>query len=86
MAVEEADVRRELAREREQLAASVEELRRLADVNAAMRARLPLVLAGAFTAAFVLSGGIGATMRLIFRHGREGHVVWRSGRYALVRR
>jgi hypothetical protein len=85
MAASESEVRLQLAREREQLAASVDELRRLADLNAAVRARLPLVLAGTFAAAFVLSGGIGATMRLIFRHGREGHVVWRSGRYTLVR-
>jgi hypothetical protein len=78
-------VRLELVREREQLVDAVDELRRRADVNAMVRSKLPLVLAGSLAAGFVLTGGIGATMRLIFRHGREGRTVWRAGRYTLVR-
>jgi hypothetical protein len=58
----------------------------MADLNGKLRSKLPVVLAGAFLAAFVLSGGIGATARLLFRHGREGRTVVRTGRYALVRR
>lgn len=84
--VEAEAVRRELARERERLAEAVEELRRLADLNATLRARLPLVLAGSLVTGFVLSGGIGATVRLLFRHGREGRTLARTRRYALVRR
>jgi hypothetical protein len=61
------DVRRELDREREQLASAVDSLRR----EASLRSRLPLAAAGALGAGFVLAGGIGATMRLLFRRGRE---------------
>jgi hypothetical protein len=41
------------------------------DVTAKLRARLPLAAAGALVAGFVVAGGIGATMRLLFRRGRE---------------
>ena len=79
-------VRLELVREREQLVEAVDELRRRANVNAMLRSKLPLVLAGSLAAGFLLTGGIGATMRLIFRHGREGRTLRRAGRYTLVRR
>ncbi|HEX4519029.1 MAG TPA: hypothetical protein VH063_05555 [Gaiellaceae bacterium] len=78
-------VRRELARERERLVDAVGELRRLADLNAVLRARLVLVVGGALVSGFVLGGGIGATARLLFRHGREGRTVARAGRFTLVR-
>ncbi len=79
-------VRRQVAAEREQLAEAVEELRASTDLKAQLQARLPLVLAGAFGAGFVLSGGIGATMRLLFRRRREGRVVARIGRFVVSQR
>ena len=68
-------VRREIEREREQLAQAVEELRdgigEVTDVAGKLRGRLPAVAAGALGAGFFLAGGIGATMRLLARKGRE---------------
>jgi hypothetical protein len=60
-------VRREIHVEREQLAEAVDSLRS----EARLRSRLPMAAAGALGAGFVLAGGIGATMRLVFRRGRE---------------
>jgi hypothetical protein len=80
------ELRRELAIERERLAESMERLRGSLDVGATVRPKLPLVLAGAFAVGFVVSGGIGATMRLIARRGREGHAKARIGRLVLVER
>jgi hypothetical protein len=85
-----ADVRREIEAEREQLAAAVETLRdeigEAADVTGKLRARLPVVAAGALSAGFVLAGGIGATMRYFARRGREGHEKARVGRFSLFDR
>jgi len=68
-------VRREIEAEREQLAHAVEELREglgeVTDLNAKLRGKLPAVAAGALGAGFFLAGGIGATMRLLARKGRE---------------
>ena len=68
-------VRREVESEREQLARAVEELREglgeATDVAGKLRAKLPAVAAGALGAGFFLAGGIGATMRLLARRGRE---------------
>ena len=68
-------VRREIETEREQLAHAVEELReglgQATDVAGKLRANLPVVAAGALGAGFFLAGGIGATMRLLARKGRE---------------
>ena len=68
-------VRQDIAAERMQLAAAIEDLRaeigEATDVNAKLRARLPLAAAGAAGAGFLLSGGIGATMRLLARKSRE---------------
>ena len=68
-------VRREIESEREQLATAVEHLREglgeATDVAGKLRGRLPAAAAGAFGAGFVLAGGIGATMRLLARRGRE---------------
>ncbi|MBW3592537.1 MAG: DUF3618 domain-containing protein [Actinobacteria bacterium] len=70
-----ADVRREIESEREQLADAVDDLRKgigdVTDVSGKLAANLPAVAAGALGAGFFLAGGIGATMRLIFRRGRE---------------
>ena len=68
-------VRRDIDDERRELASAVDalrtEVRRATDVAAKLRARLPVVAAGALGAGFVLAGGIGATMRLLARRGRE---------------
>lgn len=84
------DVRRDIATEREQLADAVEDLRAgigdVTDVAGKLRPRLPIVAAGALGAGFVLAGGIGATMRLLFRRGREGKEKARFGRFAFVDR
>ena len=68
-------VRREIEAERRQLATAVEQLRdglgEATDVAAKLRSRLPAVAAGALGAGFFLAGGIGATMRLVARKGRE---------------
>ena len=80
------EVKRQLHAEREQLARAVDALRNAADVRTALRANLPVIAVGAFVAMFVLSGGIGATMRFLARRGREGHETARIGRWAIVER
>jgi hypothetical protein len=83
-------VRRDIETEREQLASAVEDLRGgLADVTnigAKLRSKLPLVAAGALGAGFFLGGGIGATMRLLARRGREGTTKARVGPFSLIDR
>ena len=68
-------VRREIEVERARLATSVEQLREglgeATDVAGKLRAHLPVATAGALGAGFFLAGGIGATMRLLARRGRE---------------
>ena len=68
-------VRHELESERERLASAVDSLRsevkQATDVGAKLRANLPTVAAGALGAGFFFAGGIGATMRLLARRGRE---------------
>jgi hypothetical protein len=81
-----AMLRAELQAEREALAASVDALRGSADPVAPLRGRLPLVLAVAFGAGFLLSGGAGATARLVFRRRREGRMKARLGPLELVKR
>jgi len=80
------DVRREIEAEREQLADAVDDLRGAADLGAALRPKLPLLAAGAAGAGFFLAGGIGATMRLLARRGREGRTKAKAGRFSLVDR
>lgn len=65
------DLKRELAAEREQLAASVDHLRGELGLAAKAKAKLPLLAGGAAAAGFVLSGGIGAAMRFLARRSRE---------------
>jgi hypothetical protein len=85
-----ADVRREIATERDQLADAVEDLRtglgEATDVGGKLRAHLPVVAAGALGAGFVVAGGIGATVRLLFRRGREGEEKARFGPFAFIDR
>lgn len=68
-------VRYEIAREREQLAHAVEDLRTqlggALDVQRQVGSRLTVLAPAAFAAGFVVSGGIGATMRYFARRGRE---------------
>jgi len=84
------DVRRAIASEREQLADAVEDLRaglgEATDVAGKLRARLPVVAAGALGTGFILAGGVGATMRLLFRRGREGREKARFGPFAFIDR
>jgi hypothetical protein len=83
-------VRRDIESEREQLAEAVEELRgglaEVADIGGKLRSKLPLVAAGALGAGFFLGGGIGATMRLLARRGREGTTKAKLGPFSLVDR
>jgi Protein of unknown function (DUF3618) len=60
-------VRREIEFERERLAHAVDSLRGAAKVTV----NVPALAAIAFGAGFFLAGGIGATVRLVFRRGRE---------------
>jgi hypothetical protein len=82
----EEQVRAQIAAERGQLVAAVDEMRAVADPRAVVKAKLPMLAAVAFAAGFVLGGGIGATMRLVFRRRREGREQARVGRFALIRR
>jgi hypothetical protein len=83
-------VRRDIAAERDQLAGAVEELRtglsEATDVSGKLRAHLPIVAAGALGAGFFIAGGVGATMRLFFRRGREGNEKARVGPFAFIDR
>ncbi len=83
-------VRRDIESEREQLAHAVDQLRAgfgdVTDVASKLRERLPLAVAGALGAGFFVAGGIGATMRLLARRGREGTTRARMGRFSLVDR
>lgn len=83
-------VRHEIEAEREQLAAAVDDLREgigeATDVSAKLKGKLPVVAAGALGVGFVVAGGIGATMRMLARRGREGKEKVRLGRFKLVDR
>jgi hypothetical protein len=81
-----AEVRRQIEAEREKLADAVDELREAADVTAIMRSKLPVLAAAAAGAGFFLAGGVGATMRLLARRGREGKTKAKAGRFSLVQR
>jgi hypothetical protein len=79
-------VRRDIEAERERLADAVDDLRSEMDVNARLRGKLPLAAAAALGAGFVISGGIGATMRLVMRRNREGRTKARFGPFSFVDR
>jgi hypothetical protein len=80
-------VQRQIESEREQLADAVRvlrtELHEATDV-ASKLPPLPVVAAGALAAGFVLAGGVGASVRLVFRRGREGRTRAAVGRYRVV--
>jgi hypothetical protein len=85
-----ADLQREIATEREQLADAAETLREsigeATDIRGKLRANLPAAAVGALGIGFLLAGGVGATARLIFRRGREGETKAKVGRFRLVDR
>src|SRR4051794_14371478 len=84
------ELRLEIRDERDRLADAVvtlrDEIGEAADIAGKLRAKLPLVAVGALGAGFVVAGGIGATARLMFRRGREGHEKARVGRFSVVDR
>ncbi|HET7572949.1 MAG TPA: hypothetical protein VFJ77_09830 [Gaiellaceae bacterium] len=84
----ETEVRAAIREKRQQLAGSLEELRselsEATDLDAKLSGVLPVAVAGALGAGFVLGDGIGATVRLLLRRSREGTVKARAGRFALV--
>lgn len=85
-----ADVRRDIEHEREQLAGAADSLREsfeeATNVRAKLQANLPAATIGALGVGFLLAGGVGATVRLIFRRGREGETKAQAGRFRLVGR
>jgi hypothetical protein len=68
-------VRHDIETERERLSTAVDDLRaglgEATNIGAKLKGKLPIATAGALGAGFVLAGGIGATVRLLFRRGRE---------------
>ena len=83
-------IRQEIETERNELATAVDSLREgigeATDIGGKLRSNLPVAAAGALAAGFVLSGGVGATMRLVFRRSREGETRARFGPFSLVDR
>jgi hypothetical protein len=79
-------VRRDIEAERERLAIAADDLRAGMDVNAKLKDKLPVAAAAALGLGFVVSGGIGATMRLLMRRSREGRTKARFGPFSLVDR
>jgi hypothetical protein len=80
------EVRLDIDAERERLAGAVDDLRAGMDVNTILKDKLPIATAVALCVGFVFAGGIGATMRLIMRRGREGTEKARFGPFSLVDR
>jgi hypothetical protein len=56
------------------------------DINAKLKGKLPVAALAALGVGFVFSGGVGATMRLLMRKGREGKTKARFGPFSLVDR
>jgi hypothetical protein len=79
-------VRRDIEAERDRLASAADDLRAGMDVNAQLKGKLPVAAAAALGLGFVVSGGIGATMRLLMRRGREGRTKARFGPFSFVDR
>ena len=79
-------VRRDIEAERERLGLAVDDLRAGMDINAKLKDKLPIAAAAALGLGFVVSGGIGATMRLLMRRSREGRTKARFGPFSLVDR
>jgi hypothetical protein len=85
-----AEVRHDIEAERERLATAVDDLRtglgEATNIGAKLKGKLPVATVAALGAGFVLAGGIGATMRLLMRRGREGKTKARFGRFSLTDR
>jgi hypothetical protein len=83
------EVRRELEAERERLAQAVNTLRAgvkdATDVRARIRDNLPVAAGGALAAGFLVAGGIGATIRLLFSREDESREI-RVGRFSIIDR
>lgn len=79
-------VRHDIEAERERLAVAVDDLRAGMDVNAQLKGKVPIAAAAALGIGFVVSGGIGATMRLLMRRSREDRTKARFGRFSFVDR
>jgi hypothetical protein len=80
-------VRKEVEAERAELTGAVDSLRSgIGETTGKLRAKLPILAAGALGAGFIVSGGIGAAMRLFARRGREGRTKARFGRFSVVDR
>ena len=79
-------VRLDIEAERERLAVAVDDLRAGMDVNAKLKGKLPIATVAALGVGFIVSGGIGATMRLFMRRSRESHEKARLGPFSLVDR
>lgn len=83
-------VREDIENERERLSSAVDDLRagidEATDIGAKLEGKLPVAAAAALGAGFILAGGIGATMRLLMRRGREGRTKARFGPFSLVDR
>ena len=80
------EVRRDIEAERERLGLAVDDLRAGMDINAKLKDKLPVAAAAALGIGFVVSGGVGATMRLLMRRSREGRTKARFGPFSLVDR
>jgi hypothetical protein len=85
-----AEVRTDIEAERERLATAVDDLRAglgdATNIGAKLKGNLPVATVAALGAGFVHAGGIGATMRLLMRRGREGKTKARFGRFSFVDR
>ena len=79
-------VRRDIEAERERLADAVDDLRTGIDPNTMLKGKLPVAALAALGVGFVVSGGVGATVRLLMRRGREGKTKARFGPFSLVDR
>ena len=79
------ELRREIDHERTQLADALDSFREELDVTPKLRSKLPLLAGAATGAGFVIAGGVGATIRLLFRRGREGTEKARVGRFTVRR-
>jgi hypothetical protein len=79
-------VQGEIERERNELAAAVDQLKASLAIGPVLRAKLPVIAAGAAGTGFVFAGGIGAVLRLLARRSREGHERARLGRFLIIER